>query len=396
MKFILTILLSAFLLIFYFPLKADQTAKTENVIIKKQIRKTVKRDYWPTSAWKEASPQNAGLDEKMLSKVTDYAFTRTGDDKNRKGIRTDSIVIIKDGKLVYEKYARNYTKDKLHLVWSVTKSFVNALYGIARKDGFVRLEDYAFNYFPTLNKDSYNEIKIDDILRMSSGLGWNEGYEASPLKSSVIAMLYTSGREDMATFAAGRELAHKPGSYLYYSSGDSNLLMAILKNILKSDYENYPWKKLFDKIGMKNVVWEKDKSGTFVGSSYIYATPRDLAKFGFLYLNNGTWGSEKLFSDDWVDYTTTVAPAFYTTPMYKGLDEHIMTAQWYANIPDPNRGIKKPLEDAPEDTFMASGHWGQKIFVIPSWDMVIVRVADDRDGSFNENHFIKLIKESIR
>ncbi len=395
MKFIFTTIL----LIFQFLNSAEvysEGLKNEKAFIKKADRHLFKRDYWPTADWQLISPQKVGMSEEGLSKLSEYAFARTGDDKNRKGIRTDGIVIIKNGRLVYEKYARNYTKDRPHLAWSVTKSFVNALYGIARKEGLLRLEDSASKYFPSLNKEEYKEIKIDDILRMSSGLNWNEGYEASPLKSSVIAMLYTSGREDMAAFTASRELVHKPGTYLYYSSGDSNLLMSILKNVLKDEYSDYPWKKLFDKIGMKNVVWERDKSGTFVGSSYIYSTPRDLAKFGYLYLNNGVWGNEKLFSEDWVDYTTTVAPSFYTTPLYKGLDEHIMTAQWYANIPDPNRNVKKPLPDAPDDTFMASGHWGQKIFVIPSWDMVIVRVADDRDGSFNENHFIKLVKESIR
>ncbi|MBE7412213.1 MAG: beta-lactamase family protein [Leptospiraceae bacterium] len=355
-------------------------------------QKIPKRDYWPTTDWQTISPSKVGLVENSLKKLDEYAFTITGDDKNRKGIRTDGIVIIKNGRLAYEKYARGYTKDKLHLAWSVTKSFVNALYGFARKDGLIKIEDYAYKYYPSLDKDKYKEIKIDDILRMSSGLDWSEGYEASPLKSSVIAMLYTSGHEDMAAFTASREMVHKPGTHLYYSSGDSNLLMGILKNILKNEYSNYPWKRLFDKIGMKNVVWEKDKSGTFVGSSYIYATPRDLAKFGYLYLNNGVWGKEKLFDDDWVKYTSTVAPAYYTTPNYK--DQ--LTAQWYANISDTKNKIQKVLPDAPEDTIMASGHWGQKIFVIPSWDMVVVRVADDRDGSFDENHFMKLIKESIR
>ncbi len=373
-----------------------ETSEDHKIILKSSNRKIPYRDYWPTSDWKVVPPEKQGVNSADLQKVLDYCFTRTGDDQDRKGIRTDGLIIVRGGYIISEKYERGFAADRPHLIWSVSKSFVNALYGIAVKDGKADLNEKAYKYYKPLDSDSHRDISIDNILRMSSGIDWNEGYETSPLKSSVIAMLWTAGRNDMALFTSGFPLAHKPGTYLYYSSGDSNLLMAILKNLYKERYNSLPWERLFDKIGMKNVTWERDKSGTFVGSSYIYATPKDIAKFGFLYLNDGKWNNEKIFPDGWLDYTMTTAPSFFNTPNYPKLEEHEMSAQWYTNFGDPKRNFLKPWPDAPSDTFAASGHWGQKIWVIPSLDLIIVRVADDRDDSFNENKFLKLLIQSIR
>ena len=250
---------------------------------------TAKRSYWPTDDWKTTQPEKQGIGSSSINQAFEYAFARTGNEKDRKGFRTDSVIIIKEGHIVGEKYARGYTEKMPHLSWSVAKAFVNTLMGIAEKDGLLKKEDSASKYFPVLDTKEKKEITLAHLLTMSSGLDWNEGYEASPLNSSVIQMLYTLGRKDMATYTAERPLKYKPGTYLYYSSGDSNLLLGALKNILKEKYDSYPEEKLFKKIGMKNVTFEKDKSGNFVGSSYVYATPRDYAKFGYLYLNGGVW-----------------------------------------------------------------------------------------------------------
>jgi CubicO group peptidase (beta-lactamase class C family) len=355
-----------------------------------------KRDYWPTLDWKTKTPKELGFNESKLNEALEYAFLRTGDEQNRKGNRTDSVVVIKNGYLVLEKYARGFDKNTPHLSWSVAKSFINTLYGIAEKEGILNRKDFAYKYFSELDSEQKKEITLEHLLNMSSGLDWNEGYEASPLNSTVIQMLYTLGKKDMAKYTADRPLKYKPGTYLYYSSGDSNLLMGILKNILKEKYTNYPKEKLFDKIGMKNVFFEKDSSGTFIGSSYIYATPRDYAKFGFLYLNQGKWENEKLFSDEWMSFTKTLAPAFEQTENYKGLKDHFLSAQWYVNTGMKSRKFPKMWENAPEDTLVSSGHWGQKIWVIPSLDLVVCIFADHRDSSFDENKFLDLILGGIK
>ena len=354
------------------------------------------RAYWPTTAWRTASPESQGIDPDFLARADEYAFQRTGNEEDRAGIRTDGVVIVRNGYIVYERYARDYTAETPHLTWSVSKSFVNALFGIASEQGLLDIDEPAAKYFPALDKPDRRSMTIRNILNMSSGISWSEGYEASPLKSSVIAMLYTRGRGDMADFTAGQSMRAQPGTYVYYSSGDSNLLMGILKNAVPAgSYDSYAWDHLFDVIGMKGVTWERDGSGTFVGSSYIYATHRDLARFGFLYLNDGNWDGRRLFPLGWVDFTRTAAPGYRETPAYPGIEEDNYTAHWYCNTGVPGAGIPPAWPDAPRDTFAAQGHWGQYLFVIPSMDLVIVRMGDDRDHSFDVNTFLNLVAESV-
>lgn len=356
-----------------------------------------KRNYWPTKGWRTKKPKDVGFDPVKLSLAEAYTFQKVGSEDERKGVRSDSLVIIKNGYLVYERYARNFSKETPHLLWSVSKSVVNAFYGIAVLEGKLKINDPAHKYFFALNKDGeYKEITIHHLLQMSSGLYWKEGYEASPLNSSVIAMLYTFGREDMAAFAASQHMLHKPGTKWYYSSGSSNLLMAILKSVYKDNYADFPWTSLFDKLGMKKVIFEKDKSGTYVGSSYIYMRPVDLAKFGFLYLNDGIWESKRLLPEGWVQYSTTMSDGYLNTTLGRVDEKDNYAAHWYINTGIPHKKVERPWPDAPKDTFHASGHWGQYLFVIPSLDMVIVRTGDDRDGSFNKALFLKLILRSLK
>lgn len=349
-----------------------------------------KRAYWPTTGWQTADAKSAGLNAQGLDELTAFLFPPRGNEADRKGTRTDGFVLIKDGKLVYEKYTTPYAVEKPHLAWSATKSFVQALVGIAVKDGLLKVDDPAGKYFPELDKGGREQIKIDHLLRMSSGIDWEEGYEASPLKSAVVAMLYTRGRADMASFVATYPMKAPPGSRWYYSSGDSNVLMGILKRRIGEGYADMPWKRLFDPMGMK-VTWERDASGTFVGSSYIYATPRDLAKFGFLYLNDGVWDGNRILPEGWVRYAATVAPAYPLSDLPDEDLEENGGAHWWLNAVKVPRKDNRPWPSAPRSVFAALGHWGQSIFVFPEEDIIAVRVADDRDGTFNKNEYLRLI-----
>jgi CubicO group peptidase (beta-lactamase class C family) len=262
-------------------------------------------------------------------------------------------------------------------------------------------------YYPALAGGGKETILIDHLLRMSSGLFWSEGYESSPLKSSVVAMLYTRGRNDMAAFAAAQDLAYPPGTHWYYSSGTSNLLMAILKKIYNAPpppgyavtpgdkFEDLIFNRLFKAIGMRFITFERDGDGTPVGSSYLYTTARDLARFGYLYLHDGVWQGRRILPEKWVRYTTTMAPAYYTTDLNPEDAKDNPGAQWYINVGIPERGQKPPWPDAPADTFAALGHWGQSLYVIPSLDIVAVRLGDDRDGSFDKNKYLGLLKNIL-
>jgi CubicO group peptidase (beta-lactamase class C family) len=352
---------------------------------------------WPSPDWKEASPESQGMSSEKLKKVEDYAFSLTGTEEERKGIRSDGLVIIRNGHIVYEKYGRTFTKDTPHLIWSVTKSIVNTLYGIAERKGQISLNDPASKYIPSLNIPSHKDILLKDFMTMTSGLDANEGYESSPIFSTVVAMLYTRGRSDMGEMASQLGIRAPRGSYVYYSSLDSNVLMLALKNSLgKETYDMYPWKELFDPLGMKNVTFERDMSGTFVGSSYLYMTPRDLAKIGYLYNHDGVWNGKRLLPEGWVEFTRTPPSGYATTPYYKGLEETTYTAQWYSNQGVPEVGIPKALPDVPDDAFYGSGHWGQFLIVVPSKNLVVVRVGDDREKIFSRNQLMKLIIEAIQ
>jgi CubicO group peptidase (beta-lactamase class C family) len=229
------------------------------------------------------------------------------------------------------------------------------------------------------------DLTLADLFHWASGLDWQEDYEYAPLHSSVVAMLYTRGRRDMAAFTAQHERYSPPGQSFRYSSGDSNLLAAALKNIVgPARYPDYPWTALFEPLGIRHAVWETDASGTFVGSSYAYLTARDLARVGLLMQRDGRWGERQLVPKEWVAFNREPFARFQA-----GQDEAVPGGHWWLNrAADPSL---HPWPDAPPDTYAALGHWGQALYVIPSARLVIVRYGDDRDGSYRHNELLKRV-----
>ncbi len=346
------------------------------------------RAYWPTQAWQIKKPEEMGVNTKALTALEGYAFARTGNDQDRKGIRTDGLVIVKGGYLVYEKYARGFDKDRPHLAWSVSKSFVNALYGIAKQQGLLSLDDPASKHYKPLDRGHHKAITLRQILNMTPGLFWREGYEASFFDSSVLAMLYSEGRKDMGLFAAQQPMRYQPGTHWYYSSGTSNLAVAVLRAALKrQDMDTWMWTHLFDRIGMKNVTWQRDGSNNVVGSSYLYASPRQLAKFGYLYLNDGLWEGKRILPEGWVTFTATVPPAD---------DKGEYGAHWWLNVGRPENNVPPRFPKAPRDMLRASGHWGQRIYAFPSHDLVVALTSDNRDDTFKEDRFLELLFDAIQ
>jgi CubicO group peptidase (beta-lactamase class C family) len=346
------------------------------------------RTYWPTQQWQTKKPEEMGINAKALAAFDQYAFSRTGNDQDRKGIRTDGVVIIKGGYLVFEKYARGFDKDRPHLAWSVSKSFVNALYGIAKQQGLLSLDQPASALYKPLDRGQHKNITIRHLLQMTPGLFWREGYEASFFDSSVLAMLYSEGRKDMGAFAAQQPMRYQPGTHWYYSSGTSNLAVAVLRSALKGqDMDTWMWTHLFDRIGMKNVTWQRDGSNNVVGSSYLYASPRQLAKFGYLYLNDGLWENKRLLPEGWVAFTATVPPAD---------EKGEYGAHWWLNVGRPENKVPPRFPKAPRDMLRASGHWGQRIYAFPSHDLVVVLTSDNRDDTFKEQRFLELLFDAVQ
>lgn len=315
-----------------------------------------------------------------VKSLEDYAFAARNDE-SREGIRTDALLIMHNGQVVYERYAGVTTAQTPHLTWSISKSIMATVLGVAFGEGRFALDDTAAKFYPPFR--AHPDVTIKHLMQWTSGLDWQEDYEYAPLNSSVVAMLYTRGRDDMARFAAEHRGAHPPGTSFLYSSGDSNVLSAALKGMVGPQaYADYPWTALFEPLGIRSATWETDADGTFVGSSYAYMTARDLARIGLLMQRGGIWNDQQLVPKNWVDFV--LSPFANQQP-----NAEVSGGQWWLNR--NASGIEGPWPDAPADTFAALGHWGQALYVIPSAGLVIVRYADDRDGSYSHDQLLKLV-----
>ncbi|WP_415753418.1 serine hydrolase domain-containing protein [Pseudomonas leptonychotis] len=338
-------------------------------------------ESWPGEDWSSqlAAPSTA------ISALDSYAFP-VRDEATRKGVRTDALLVIRDGQVVYERYAEPTSAATPHLGWSMAKSILATTMGVAYGQGLFKLDAPVADYYPPFS--AHPQIKVGHLLNWASGLDWQEDYEYAPLKSSVVAMLYTRGRSDMAAFTAAHTADAEPGARFRYSSGDTNVLSAALKGMVgEAAYADYPWTALFNPLGIKSAVWETDAAGTFVGSSYLYMTARDLARVGLLMQREGRWGEQQVLPKAWVEFNRT--PFANYQPQADKPNESVPGGQWWLNV--PMAGARKPWPDAPSNTLVASGHWGQGLYVLPDEKLVIVRYADDRDGSFDRNHFLKLV-----
>lgn len=317
-----------------------------------------------------------------------YAFTLTGDDTERKGIRTDGLIILQHGKILYEQYGRGFTQDNKHLLWSVTKSINSALLGRAVQEGLMTVDASICTHLKQVPEENC-VITPEHLVTFSSGLRWKESYEGEKNQvSSVLAMLYGEGKRDMATFVATHDSVYAPGENVSYSTGDATLLSAVIGSAVSERYtERYPWEMLFEPLGVEATL-ERDIAGTYVGGSYAYMTPRDMAKFGAFYMNDGCIGTERLLPVGWVE-TSTTPSKFHENMDSCCEDGSISGYSWWLNTEYAPLSTAKAFPESP-DLYYAAGHWGQYIIVVPSWNVIIVRTGDDRDGSYSNRDLIPL------
>ncbi len=354
------------------------------------------RARWPTAQWPSRAEEVGRTHPDAVRALEDYAFTLVGKDEQRLGLRTDGLLVIQHGDIVYERYARGYDAPKRHISWSVAKSITSALTGIAVGKGALALDDSICKYVTAALPDTC-KVKVRHLLEFSSGLDWKESYEHESYQvSSVLAMLYGEGRHDMVAFITGHTLRAEPGTEFSYSTGEITLLAAVVRAALApNDGEQYAWKLLFNRVGMTTVAQERDAKGNPLGASSLYATPQDYARFGYLYLNDGCWAGERVLPEGWVRQSTTPSLPFRQTA--GKADTEANGYEWWLNTPVPERGIPDlPWQGAPGDAYAAIGHWGQYIFVIPSADVVIVRTGDDRAAGPDKGKLISLALELLR
>ena len=282
----------------------------------------------------------------------------------RRPRRTQAVVVVHHGHIVGEQYAVGIAADTPLIGWSMTKSVLNALVGVLVRQNRLTLDAPVALAEWREPGDPRGSISLSDLLRMSSGLRFDENME-NP-RSDVMRMLLDVG--DAAALATKQVLVAAPGTRWQYSSGTSNIIARVIRNTLRDDSEHllFPRHALFDRVGMAGAVLETDAAGTFVGSSYMYATARDWARFGMLYLQDGVWGDERILPEGWVAYSRSPAPA---DPAKR------FGAHFWLDVPSEYCGTAIPL---PRDAFHAAGHEAQFVTIVPSRDAVIVRLGRTR------------------
>ncbi len=317
---------------------------------------------WPEGELVSTENLPAEVDSNLLNAAVDKTFTDPDPQKIR---GTRAVVVVYKGRIIAERYAPGFSKDTPLIGWSMTKSITNTLVGILVGQGKLSLKDPAPVAEWSGKDDPRAAITLDQLLRMSSGLNFVEVY--TDLLSDTPYMLF--GTPDTAGFTASKPLEVDPDTRWRYISGSPNLVCRIIRDAIGGSLAHYfafPRRALFDKIGMRSAVIEPDATGTFVGSSFSYATARDWARFGLLYLQDGVWAGERILPEGWVKYTTTPTPK---------APKGEYGAYWWLNSGSPEDRTNRLFPSLPTDLYLAWGYEGQNVLVIPSRDLVLVHLG---------------------
>jgi len=345
--------------------------------------------YWPTYGWKSCLPEEVGMDSDLLLRAYDYAANPD--------VYTRGLVIIRRGYIVVEAYFGNFDLYSRHPSYSVAKSFMSALIGIGIDQRiFESVDEPISHYYPELNQKkgmrvrsylpgdlsssgSKRKITIENLLTMTSGLEWNEDDLNNLIANDVVLMAL---QDNYAQYVLSKPIIHDPGTVWNYSSGDPMLLSGLFNRVLGISAFQFGLEHLFSPIGIPQIIWENDPVGQTIGGWGIEATVREYAKFGYLYSKGGEWEDRQIVPENWI--YQSVQPVSENVNNYGYL--------WW--LRPSLGGYDGSL--IPDDTFFARGLFTQEIFVIPSKDLVIVRMADDlTSNEWNEVDFLTIILESL-
>jgi CubicO group peptidase (beta-lactamase class C family) len=317
---------------------------------------------WPLGDRVSLPDEIPGVDLSAINTAVDRAFD---DIEPNQDIDTRAVLVIHQGKIIAEQYAPPFDAAMPQLGWSMTKTVTAALTGMLVGDGLLQVDAPAPVPEWQGAADPRQAITLENLLQMSSGLQFSEVYTAGSM-SDVILMLYTTG--DTAGFTASMPLAEEPGSTFYYSSGTTNIISRINRSAFNDlqSYFNFPRERLFNKLGMDSAVLEPDATGSFVGSSYMYATPRDWAKIGLLYLQDGMWNGERILPEGWIEYSLTPASS---------AEQGEYGIQIWLNAGAPDDADNRPHANLPSNAYYLSGFEGQNIVVLPEQELIVMRMG---------------------
>jgi len=312
-------------------------------------------EYSPTAGWRTSIPEAQGMSSKKLQRMNDHI-------KNH-SIAIDGLVIIRHGTLVWETYHNpRYNATSTHLVYSVTKSFTSCLIGIALDKGYINnISQKMLAFFPDRTIRNLDErkqrITIENLLMMRSGMRWDE--TSAPFtdpRNDIYHILY----EDGLQWCLDLEMDSEPGARWRYNTGASHILSGIITASTGVSTLRFAEENLFKPLGITRYKWPTDAGGTVIGGFDLELAPRDMAKFGYLYLHNGSWEGRQIVSEAWVKKSTSTL----SNPSTLGYGY-----QWWT-MPS-------------ENIYCARGLYNQMIYVLPDQDVVVAVTANMRTGGID-------------
>ncbi len=296
-------------------------------------------DYWPTQGWRSSTPEAQGIYSDKLAEL--LLAIREGN------VQIHSLLVIRHGYVVVDATFYPYDGQTVHNVASVTKSVMTTLIGIAADQGKLDLDDKMVSFFPDrsiANLDERKEnITVRHLASMSSGLNC-DGEGDEPTLQEMVAS------PDYVQFVLDRRVAWEPGEHFVYCSPAIHLLSPILQQATGMTTLDFARQYLFEPLGFGEVMWPRDPQGYYDGWADMSLHPDDMAKLGFLFLNQGQWDGQQIVSRQWVEEATKAQMETYDDPYGYG---------WW-------------MDPAVEGGYRADGRGGQYIYVLPEWDMIIV------------------------
>jgi CubicO group peptidase (beta-lactamase class C family) len=352
----------------------EQHAPQEPYLLKSDVEALKARK--PPSLPEIAGPAVVEPSDPALRTALDHAFEEPAAPPFR---RTKAVVVVHDGKVIAERYAAGIGVDTPLLGFSMTKSVINALIGILTQQGLVTPSMPAPIPEWRGADDPRREIGVEHLMRMTSGLDLDEtntGFDPS-------SRMYL--QDDTAAYAVNSRMIAPLGARWHYSSPTTQILARIVRDAAGGPEQTlaFAWRELFNPLGMRNVTLEFDGAGTLLGATNMLASARDWAKFGLLYLNDGMAGEKRILHPDWVDFCAAAT-----------LDTDYAAGFWTNRSEHPNAKGRVRL-GMPRDAFFASGDLGQRIVIMPSQRLVVVRLGDSVDPTGDIRGLARLVKEVI-
>lgn len=337
---------------------------------------TLKTPKTPPLLPEIAGPAVVTPSDPALKAALDHAFEEPSDPPFR---RTKAVVVVRNGQVIAERYAAGIGVDTPLLGFSMTKSVVNALIGILTQLGLVTPSMPA--PIPEWHgvDDPRREIEVEHLMRMTSGLDLDETNSGFDAASRMFL------QDDTAAYAVSAKMIAAPGTRWHYSSPTTQILARIIRDAVGGPEQTLAlaWRELFNPLGMRNVTLEFDGAGTLQGSTYMLASARDWARFGLLYLHDGVVGGKRILHEDWVDFCAAAT-----------LDTDYAAGFW-TNRSEHSNAKGRVRLGIPRDAFFASGDLGQRIVIMPSQHLVVVRLGDSVDPTGDIRGLGRLVKEVI-